>query len=110
MTDDATGHPPAPRGRRLLDRSVADIAGEIIDDYRWHERELPPAVDPFLEIMLGLGTRDLTDPYRSGRVADVVRGALAHLHDWHGPTAQRITHELRRALEWADRTDPGTTP
>ena len=109
MSGDAAETPKPRRGPRLLDRSVADIAGAIIDDHRWHERPLPPAADPYLEIMLGLGTRDLTDRYRSGHVADVVRGLLPHLHDWHGPEAMRIKHELRRALDSIDTPGSGTT-
>jgi hypothetical protein len=109
MTEQPAGGPAPHVGPRLLDRPVADIAGAIIDDYRWHGRELPPAAEPFLEVMLGLGTRDLTERYRHERVADVVRGALDSLHDWQGHTAWRIKHELRAALEAAD-PPPGTAP
>ena len=102
MTEHGAEHPPPHIGARLLDRPVADVAGAIIEDYEWHERHVPPGAEPFLQIMLGLATRDLNTRYRSERVADVVRRALAELRDWHGETAWRIRHELEAALRAAD--------
>jgi hypothetical protein len=109
MTEHDAGKPAAGPKPHLLSRPVADIAGAIIDDHRWREKDLPPAADPYLETMLGLSTRDLTTRYRHERVPDVVRGALDNLPDWQGLTAWRIRHELENALAAADRA-AGTAP
>ena len=110
MTEHGAEQPAPPARPRLLDRPVADIAGAIIDDYGWHDRDLPPGAEPFLQIMLGLSTRDLNARYRNHHVADVVRGALSHLHDWHGETAWRVKHELEQALRAAEGPHGGAAP
>lgn len=108
MAEIRTGAVPHP-----LSRSVAEIAGLVIDDFRWHERPLPPVAEPYLHTMLGLGTRDLADHHGHGRVVDVVRGALGGLDDGDGPTADRVKRELWAAVAAAERgapRDPGGRP
>ena len=113
MTIDARWHAVAPHP---LDRSVAEVAGAIIEDHRWHERPIPPAAEPHLHAMLGIGSSDLRDRHGHERVADVVRRALAGLAGWQGPVASEVERELRAALAAAGDADgvppaaPGVRP
>jgi hypothetical protein len=80
----------------MANRSLSDIAREIIADYRSKGKPVHFSAVPYVDAMRSLDTMD--DRFYEDDAETVVIYALSNLSTWRGETATRVKRELRVML------------